>query len=80
LHLNAGLGEAEGPGMVDEEDVLVRAHALGRRQQQAALPGALLLLLVLAWFDAEEGASVEEISGELVEQPLVQGGRHSRRC
>ena len=64
--------------MVDEEDVLVRAHALGRRQQQAALPGALLLLL-LAWFDAEEGASVEEVSGELVEQPLVQGGRHSRR-
>lgn len=76
MHLSAGLGEAEGPGMVDEEDVLVRAHALGRRQQQAALPGALLLL---TWFDAEEGASVEEVSGELVEQPLVQGGRHSRR-
>lgn len=63
-NLRVGVGESEGPRVVDEEDVGVPRH--GRRREDEAPLAALLARL-----DLEVIASVKVLAGELLEEAPV---------
>lgn len=66
-----GVGEAESPGVVDEEDVGVLGHEVGGKDETP--------LTTVAGFDSEMGTAVEGIRREFPEKLVVQRLGKSRR-
>ena len=70
-YLLVSIGESEGPGVVDEEDVGVLGHGVGGEDEAP-------LAAVLAGLDLEVVAAVEGLAGELLEEAAVQRLRQPR--